>query len=260
MRRKKLFVMMVAVLCLLFTATLRAEEKVIKICDDEAGWPPFTFEDTKSKGQVTGASTDVLVEILKRAGYKAQISLLPWKRCLDEVEKGVSAMLINAAYSDERAQKYLLTKPLYSISSGLFYTKKRFPVKPQINTITEMNKYTYCGLLGYNYTMYKIDPKKLDTGAKNVEMCFAKLQLGRCDFALGDIEILKGFEAMKQLDLSGIDLIPIPESKPKEFFMLVTKAASGGDNLLQILNKGLENLRKDGTYKKIFAKYGINVK
>ena len=98
----------------------------LKICDDEAGWPPYTFADPKNPQAIVGASADLLVDILKRAGYEPQITLLPWKRCLVEVEQGTMSMLINAAYSEERARKYWMTTPYYSIHSALFYRDKKY--------------------------------------------------------------------------------------------------------------------------------------
>jgi polar amino acid transport system substrate-binding protein len=165
----------------------------LKVCDDDGGWPPFTMADAKDPKKIVGANTEVIVDILKKAGYEPTIALLPWKRCLAEVESGETAMLMNAAANDERRQKYLLSKPLYTVSSGLFYMTSKFPTKPEIKTIAEMSKYKYCGLLGYNYKMYPIPDANLDSGAQNEKARFTKLNAGRCDFVIGDIEILKGF-------------------------------------------------------------------
>src|SRR4051812_38647462 len=52
----------------------------IKVCDDDAGWPPYTYVDPKNPPVVIGASADLMREILTRAGYEPQIKLLPWKR------------------------------------------------------------------------------------------------------------------------------------------------------------------------------------
>jgi len=229
----------------------------IKICDDEAGWPPYTFVDPKNPQTVTGASVEIISEILKRAGYEPQITLLPWKRCLAEVEAGTTAMLLNAAYSDERAQKYLMSKPYYSMNSALFYISSKYPTPPKITTVDEMKKYRYCGLFSYNYTMYNLPESQLDTGAKDEVSRFAKLRLDRCDFALGDLELLNSFASMGQLDLSGTSHIPIPGSKAKEFHAMVTKAPTGGEKLLKIINDGIAALKADKTYAKIMKKYGI---
>lgn len=229
----------------------------LKICDDEAGWPPYTFADPKNPKAIVGASAELLVDILKRAGYEPQITLLPWKRCLAEVERGTMSMLMNAAYSEERAQKYLMSTPYYSVHSALFYRNSKYPVAPKLAAVADMKQYRYCGLFGYNYTMYDIPPTQMDTGSKDEWTRFAKLRHDRCDFALGDVEVLNGFVAMGQLDLSAVSHIPIPGDKPKDFYALVTRAPSGGEKLLKVLNDGIAAAKADKSYTRIFKKYGI---
>jgi len=235
-------------------------EPILKICDDDAGWPPYTFadsKDTKDPKVIRGASADLVVEILKRAGYDPVITLLPWKRCLKEVEAGESAMAINASYSDERAKTYWLSQPYYTLTSALFYRTQKYPKAPVVASLADMQKYRYCGLFGYNYAMYALPEALLDTGAKNEPSRFAMLARGRCDFVIGDVEVLTAFAAMGQLDLSGTAYIPIPEAKPKEFHMIVSRTEAGGEKLLKVLNDGLVALKADKTYAKIFRKYGI---
>ena len=248
--------MLLATFTLVGVGTAHAGQP-LKICDDDSGWPPYTYVDPKNPKVVTGASADVIVEILKRAGYEPEVTLLPWKRCLLEVEEGRTAMLLNASFSEERAQKYLMSKPYYAINSALFYNTSKYPTPPKIASVAEMKPYRYCGLYGYNYTMYNLPPAQLDAGAKDEVSRFQKLRLDRCDFVLGDIEILNSFASMGQLDLTGIGHIPIPGDKPKEFHAMVSRTAAGGEKLLKIIDDGIGALKADKTYSKIFKKYGI---
>lgn len=229
----------------------------VKICDDEGGWPPYTFADPKNSNAIVGASADLITEILKRAGYEAQISMLPWVRCLSEVEAGTLAIVLDAAYSEERARKYLISKPLYSVSSALFYMTKKFPRPPKITSVATLKQYRYCGLWGYNYTMYDIPEAQLDTGARDEASRFSKLRLDRCDFVLGDLELLKAFSTMGQLDLGGTRHIPIPGAKRKEFHAMVSKKLPDGDKLLKVIDDGIIALKADKTYSRIFKKYGM---
>jgi len=231
--------------------------KPLKVCDDDGGWPPFTFTDPKDPKKVIGAATDVIVEILKRSGYEAQVTLVPWKRCLAEVESGETAMLMNAAYNDERAKTYLMSKPYYTLSSGLFYLTSKFPNKPDIKTQDDMKKYKYCGIAGYNYKMYPIPESQIDMGSKDEVSRFKKIRGGNCDIAVGDVEVLKAMAAQGTVDLKGFEILPVPGAKPKEFHAMISRAASGGEKLHKIIDDGLEKLKKDGTYAKIFKKYGI---
>lgn len=105
--------------------------------------------------------------------------------------------------------------------------------------------------------MYGLPDNLLNTHAKNEVSRFGMLRLGRCDFVIGDVELLSAFAAMGQLDLSGTAQIPIPGAKPKEFHVLVSRSDAGGEKLLKVINDGLVALKADKTYAKIFNKYGI---
>ncbi len=231
--------------------------KPLSICDDGAGWPPYTYQDPVKPEQVVGASKELVFSILQRAGFSPHITLLPWKRCLAQVQSGQTDMLLNAAYSEERASNYHLTEPYYSLHSVLFYATNKFPSPPNLATIADMRAYRYCGLFGYNYTMYEIPPAQLDTGAKDEPSRFAMLARDRCDFVLGDVEILKAFAAMGKVDLTGTAHIAIPGDKPKQFHAMVSRQRKDGEKLVKILNDGFIALKADHTFGKIFKRYGL---
>lgn len=232
----------------------------LSVCDDGAGWPPYTFADPKDPDKVIGASKDLIFGILERAGYTPRITLLPWKRCLAQVESGQTAMLLNASYSEERAQKFLMSKPYYSLHSVLFYRTSKYPSPPKLTGVEDMQSYRYCGLYGYNYTMYSIPNAQLDTGAKDEPSRFAMLERGRCDFVLGDLELLHAFSSMGRLNLDGTGHIPIPGAKPKEFHAMVSKALPDADKLLKTLDEGIIAAKADKTYARIFSRYGLEAK
>ena len=124
----------------------------LSICDDGAGWPPYTFVDPKNPDHIIGASKDLIFGILERAGYAPHIALLPWKRCLAQVESGHTAMLLNASFSPERAEKFLMTKPYYSLHSVLFYRTSKYPSPPNLTTVEDMKSYRHRGFACHNYT------------------------------------------------------------------------------------------------------------
>jgi polar amino acid transport system substrate-binding protein len=231
--------------------------QIVKVCDDEGGWPPYAFADPNHPTQVRGASIDIMTEVLKRAGYEFQLTLLPWKRCLSKVEDGSIDMLLHATQNEEREKKFLITKPYYSINSALFYLSSRYPQAPVIKTVADMKSYTYCGLFGYNYSMYNLPAAQLDDGAKDEDNRVKKLRIGRCDFILGDVEIINNFASMGKIDLKGIAHIPIPEAKPKEFHAMISRAIPHGEKLLKDIDTGLAKLKADKTYGKIMKNYGI---
>ncbi|MFD2205644.1 substrate-binding periplasmic protein [Kiloniella antarctica] len=61
-----------------------AKEKLIKACHD--GWPPFYY--ATSEYEAGGVVVSLLNEIAAETGYEIQYRLLPFKRCLKQVEEG----------------------------------------------------------------------------------------------------------------------------------------------------------------------------
>ena len=229
----------------------------VAVCDDVAGWPPFAYADPDEPAVVKGATIELVGGILARAGYTMQTTLLPWKRCLSDVEEGRLAMVINASLNEERVQKYLVTKPLYVVHSALYYLNERYPQAPVLSKPADLKAHSFCGLFGYNYTMYDIPPANLDTSAHDEATRFRMLRNGRCDFALGDVEVLNAFVARGQLDMKGVEQLPIPGAKPKEFHTLVSRNYPDAEKLVKIINDGLSAARADKSYWRTLKKYGL---
>ena len=229
----------------------------VRICDDIGGWPPYSFTDPKNPQRVTGAAVEVVSEILRRAGYEPTIALLPWKRCLSEVEDGTSAALLHATHNEERARLFLISEPYYSMNSSFYYLTSRFPVPPKISTAADLANYRFCGLAGYNYEMYSIPAARIDSGARTEAARFEKLRLDRCDFVIGDDEILRNFASMGQVDLKGTATVPIPGAVPKNFHVMISRTDAGGERLLKVINEGIAALKADKSYARIFKKFGL---
>lgn len=229
----------------------------LEICDDVAGWPPYTFIDSKNPQMVTGFSVDLIVEILRRSGYQPKITLLPWKRCLEQVENGKSALLLNASYNEERAQKFLISQSYYSVLTVLFYRREKLPEVAKTGKPDLKQQLRYCGLFGYDYQIYGFPESQLDQGARTQMALFAKLRLDRCDFVLGGVENIQRLSLMGQLDLDGISHIKIPGARSKEYHVMVSRKLPDSEHLLQIINDGITLSKKNGSYSVLRKKYGL---
>jgi polar amino acid transport system substrate-binding protein len=94
------FRLLAAAMFLLVAAPCRAVlPAVINVCDDSAEWPPYTYFE-RSNGTRTNVLTGFSVEYLRRvmdhAHLRFTIDLIPWQRCMAEVQEGQYAMLLNA--------------------------------------------------------------------------------------------------------------------------------------------------------------------
>ena len=232
---------------------------VIEICTD-AEWPPYDYKDPRNKNKPVGATIDILHEIFKRRNMKIDIKILPWKRCEHRVERGQSHMIIDLSINPEREKKYLISDPLYELKHAFYYEKSRYPEGPDIRAVEDVNNFSVGSILGYNLDIYKFDISKVDSGAATIERLLKKLRLRYIDLVIGYIEIYQGLAAIGRIDLSGLDYIEIPETPSKLYYVMFTrKKGKGGKKLLEIFNQGLEQLKSEGYYHRVFQKYGIPV-
>ncbi len=252
-------------ICLFFN-TLHAQGllkgQTINICDDEAEWPPYTYFKRTPSGkktqQVVGFSVDLIHEIFDKEGIEFTIRLRPWARCLKKVETGKTyQMALNASYNKERAEKYYLSAPYYNTSNYYFYSKKNNPAGLDIKSLGDFKKYQVCGLLGYNYDPYGLPKGSIDQGAKKFPSLIAKLHAARCTLFFEKYEILAGFSVIGEKFLSDKNLgrAPIPGMSPANFYMIISKNYSHGQELKKIIDQGIARLKLSGKMDALLKKY-----
>jgi len=261
-------------LFILFILNLNAQNnsQTIHICDDENEWPPFTYyqriDGKKDKSHLTGAMTEFLDAIFKKIGKKHTLTLMPWKRCTSLVYYYKKApkkyeMFINGTYNKERAKKYYISKPVYYTYQAVFYSKKKYPNGIIHNGKWDINKYKICDVNGYNidayYTKLGLNRnKKIDQEASSFEHVLKKISVGRCDIVVASSANIYGAEKIGKYKIpKDIASQRIPKLKPTAFYIFISKDYPHAKELLKEINLAIDELKKDGTYKKIFTKYGV---
>lgn len=78
-------------------------------------YPPFNY--TTDNGQLTGFSTEVVQEIMKRLEYKQPIEVLPWSRAYNLTKKLGDTVLFSMTRNDAREDLFKWVGPLVSNKS-----------------------------------------------------------------------------------------------------------------------------------------------
>jgi polar amino acid transport system substrate-binding protein len=235
--------------------------KAIKICDMADEWPPYTYFERaggKPTEKIIGFSIDYVTEILSKHNITATIVLIPWRRCLAEVESGVSAMLLNASVNEERKTKYLISDPYYEVTDVYFYSQAK-PIKNISNT-DQLKKYTLCGQAGFNYVTFGVKAEDIETTASSFEMLMTMLKGRRCDLALGRKEIAAGHRFTNGIDYTKSEEFgfgPIIGMKPAPFHMMISRKIPYANELLTLINRGITEIKKQKKDKPLKSKYGI---
>jgi len=80
----------ILVFIVLVSSFANTQADSVNICTDIAEFAPYTYHprtDNKiDKSKLTGATKEFLDEIFKTINMGYKLDLLPWKRCLSEVE------------------------------------------------------------------------------------------------------------------------------------------------------------------------------
>jgi polar amino acid transport system substrate-binding protein len=243
------------------TAASATADETVAICDGAPEWPPFTYfkrEAGKPTEELTGYSVEVLSSILNKARLPFRIELLPWRRCLDEVARGARFQIaLEASFSRERADTFLLTRPFYRTTSHYFYSRQRFPEGPKIERLADLKRYRICGLLGYNYALYGLASGAVDQANGDHTVLVKRLQLGRCELFVEQLEVIAGYRAVGPDLLADPDLghAAIPGLPSSEFHMLISRQSRRGAELLRLIDAGIAELESTRQLEKLWAKH-----
>jgi polar amino acid transport system substrate-binding protein len=240
--------------------------RTVAVCDDVNEWPPFTVLDRGPKASgpavssapVTGFSVDVLRSILTPRGIGLTIELLPWVRCLREVESGTRfQMALNASASPDRTQRFFLSDEVHATTPGYFYSRQRFPDAPPVRTMQDLARLRVCGVHGYNYAAYGLSDAQVDRGALNLDRVIAKLKVDRCDIGLGELEVVQAAKGGTSAPASGpeIAVARIPGMPKVAYHMIISRQHPQGAALLQVINAGLKTLRDSGRLAQLHRQY-----
>ena len=236
----------------------------ISICDDANEWPPYIYAeriDGKKSNKIVGFSIDVIEDIFSRNRLRYTIAMVPWSRCLLEVEHGNKyQMILDITTSPEREKTYWITRPYYTTNTHYFYSKKQFPKGVSIQAMAELKKYRLCGIHGYNvnYTGYigLFAPGEIDQGAKDYRALIAKLHLKRCDLFLEQYQAMLGYALIGDpiLDDPNLASEPMPGLAPTAFRLAISRQFSHGAKLTELIDRELAQMEKSGRLKELWQK------
>jgi polar amino acid transport system substrate-binding protein len=218
---------------------------------EEALKPPYLMVD--DQGRPHGVMVDMLEAILQKNQIQAIHHFFPWKRCLYGLQEKTLDIVPNSSFTDERTQFAWYTNSFYKTHLMLFYRNDQFPSAPRFHTPEDLKGYRLGGQLGFNYQEYKgiVD---IETGSTSVEALFLKLHYGRVDLAISQREVVFWLAREGRLSLDGLGMVSDPVCPERDFHVLTVKNERGA-RLREILDRGLETLRADGTDQAIHKNY-----
>lgn len=227
-----------ALVLVLAVSAPSAKAEIVTIAADP--WPPYISENHPEGG----VSIQIIREALGRHGYEVELTIMPWARAILSVRRGQFDVLPDTWYTQERGEVLQFSEP-YAVN------KLKFIKRADDN-------FTYRGLeslegknvgivrdYGYGKAFYQADFEREATSDLIVNL--RKLARNRVDLAIAD-ELVARYRVHEESPtlMEEIAFVDPPYST-EDLHVAVGKSNPRGQAIISAFNKGLAEMRRDGT-------------
>ncbi len=226
----------------------------VKICAEDAGWPPFSFPPDSENERFRGFNADLLARIFKQHQIPYEVSIRPWKRCLLDGKDGDIDMVLDAAKNPERDRDYLLTEPIYELTPGIFFEIEysRFYQEPV--TTANLQGLSLCGQKGYIYTNFGLEEKRIQRVSKGLPKIIELLLLKRCDIGVARLEILLT-ELKDAPDAKRLGYQRLRDASAEQFYWMLNRHSEFSMQLKQLIDSEVKALAERGELERMLQVY-----
>ncbi len=244
----------VAVFGLIFAAgTIQAKDwKVVRI-GVEGAYPPFSF--TTADGKLEGFDIDIARALGKAMGVEVKLVAQDWDGIIPALmARKYDAIIASMTITEERKKKVAFSNKYYN-TPAKFVTKK--------GSVKEFTKDTLKGNTVGVQRATTHDSFLTDNYGKDVKIkryasqddAYLDMAAGRLDFLLADsVALSDGF--LKKPEGKDFEFVGPDMTEERWFGVGVGVACRKKDkDLVELFNKAIDQIRADGTYKKIQDKY-----
>jgi polar amino acid transport system substrate-binding protein len=215
-------------------------------------WEPYYGPNLLSQGYVA----EITRAALWRVGYTMQIDFVPWKRALHDAKNGYYNGVLGLFYSDERAEWMAYSESIAS-DQLVFFAKKGRMISWE--KLEDLKLVTIGTEQGFVYTdefdsavFLKKEP------VRNVELNLKKLLENRIDLVAASRNVFLHWINTESPDkLEQVQVIPkqLSENKIYNGFL---KNDPLYETYVMDFNRGLQEIKADGTLAVIMKKHGLN--
>ncbi len=252
--KKVLSVLLAAILCMSVAACTSGtgdgsgKKKNFAIATDK-GFSPFEFQD--ADGNIVGIDMDILAAIAEDQGFTYDLQYIGWDASIAACQAGqADGMIAGASITDERKENG------WTFSDGYFDATQGMAVasNSDISGFEAMNGKKLAVKNGTMSNQYADSIKdkygfEVVTFPTSPDM-YQAVMGGQVDACMDDTPILKYNIKTGELDMKFVDGT---ENEPAEYGFAIFDSSK--QELIDLFNAGLKNIRENGTYDEIIAKY-----
>jgi polar amino acid transport system substrate-binding protein len=227
-----------------------AQDKVLKVGSTPTG-VPFTFLDTKTN-TIQGIMVDLIREVAKDAGFKVEVEGMPFATLIPSLTGNKIDIIAAAMYiTPPRLEVINFSNPIYTYGEGLIVPKKDTKAYAKLEDLKGM---TVGAQKGTAY-VEPLQKSGLFPEVKiydNIPAILADVNAGRIGAGFAD----------KPIAAYNLQQGMFPDTRVVNTYSSTLTGSVGigvrktDAELLKRINTSLEKLQKDGTVKRILAKWG----
>jgi polar amino acid transport system substrate-binding protein len=220
----------------------------VYVVGTDAAYAPF--ESQNEKGEIVGLTIDVVTAVAQKAGIEVKFVNTPWEGIFNSLAQGDRDLLASSiTITDERKQTMDFTNPyfdayqLIAVKATSKVTKfddlKKLKVGVQTGTTGDEAVTKQQGKNSANIKRFESTP-----------LALKELEAGGVDAVVADNGVVVNYVTNNP----GAKFKTVSDKAfaPEQYGFAVKK---GNTELLEKLNKGLADIKADGSYDQIYAKY-----
>lgn len=221
---------------------LKSHGNLVYAADRNA--PPLRFVDEQDE-QYKGVVVDYVNSLSLELGVNIQVHPMLWEDALQSLSKG-GTDLCDMFKSEEREKDYLFTKPIYNLRA-VFVVRSDDEMQDKKRIATQKGDYVN-GYLKANYPHAEL------VYTADIDEAISLLAKGSVDAVAGDEPVV-----LYQINRKGLVGRLMILDKPLYEHEVVFAVPKSEVELIPILNKGIDSIRKKGQLEKIQQKwFGIS--
>ena len=220
----------------------------VYVVGTDAAYAPF--ESQNEKGEIVGFDIDVVAAVAKKAGIEVKFVNTPWEGIFNNLAQGDRDLLVSAiTITEERKQTIDFSAPYFD-AQQLIAVKADSKVA-KFDDLKKLKVGVQTGTTGDEVVTKLLG--KTSTDVKRFEstpLALKELESGGVDAVVADNGVVIHYVANN----TGAQFKTVADASftPEQYGIAVKK---GNAELLEKINKGLADIKADGTYDKIYAQY-----
>ena len=246
---KKLSIVLIIVLSalMLFSCAKKEEQNKVYVFATDATWPPLEYID--ESGNLTGFEVELVPMIGEKVGVKMEAKNIPWDTIFAGLANGqYDGVASGVSVTEDRKKTMDFSTPI--LEAGQVIIVKKASTVSGIDDIKGLKVGVQIGTTGdlvlddYDVVRKQYD----DIGLALQDMLNGNIDACVCDSLIASDFVLANTNYKDKLKVAG-------SAFTQEDIAIAVK--KGNKELLDLINKGLAELKADGSYDKLKAKWNL---